>query len=333
MPPLIPLVIAAAGAIAFAVSRKSGAATPAPATHKPKKRSPTVNPNSEAAIIAAMKSPAAIKAIIDKAAASGDPATLWNLGRTMLLNSKGNPTMQAVANAVLIKAVALAAKQGTLGDLAATALANGDAALLARAAQQAAAANPQFAGQLTTLAQQLLRAGAPPSSPGQPTRQDISDKQAAQAATQVLVEAVKQTGQVMSQPASAPLPQPGGVITLPEVLITPGPDFNPTAQVLDAKTAAAQKLTEYLMPLSRYKEDKKLVAKYQKEMGLSSDGNYGPGSASFIAQLGIVPKLPFYWTKGKAQQQKNAYRAVINDSASKFPGLPWDSALKGLEQS
>jgi hypothetical protein len=332
MAPLIPILIAAAGAIAFAASKKPVAAAP-PATHKPKKKAPAVKAGSEAAIVAAMKSPAAIKAIIDKAAASGDPSTLWNLGRTMLLNSKGNPTMQAAANAVLIKAVAMAAQQGQLGDLAATALANGDAAILARAAQQAAQANPQFAAQLTQLATQLLRAGTPPSSPGQPTKQDISDKTAAQAATQVLVDAVKQTGQVMTDPASAPLPTGGKVTTLPEVIITPGPDFDPTAQVLDEKTTAAQKLTEYLAPLSRYKEDKKRVAKYQKDMGLSSDGNYGPGTASFIAQLGIVPKLPFYWTKGKAQAQKNAYRAVINDSANRFPGLAWDSALKGLEQS
>lgn len=344
---MIPKVVGlvAAGAVAFAFGGKKAAASPAvkPSTHKPKKKSPEVTATTEKAIKAAMNNPAAMKAIIDQTAKSGDASKLWNLGRTILLNSQGKPAMQAVASHVLVQAVVLAAKTGQLGGLVATALANGDAAILSNAAQSAIKANPALASQLRALVDQLTRAAKPPSKPGGTraprTEDEKLDTKAAQAATAVVVDAIKKTEQVQKDPPQAPLPK-GNVTTLPEVVITAAPPS--ASQVMSPQQAAAQDLTVYLNSISskftwpheaRFKEDKSIVGKAQAKMGLSADGKYGPGTARAIAALGIVPVPPYYWTAGKAQQQKNEYKAAIAKAAATFTDLDWSPALKGVDRS
>jgi len=341
---VIPIIIGlgALGVMAFAAGGKRAlAATPAtPPTHRPKKRAPTVSPTSEQAVIAAMNDPAKVKAIVEKALASGDPVAVWNLGRTMLLNSKGKPMMQAAASSVMAQAVVMAAKQGELGKLTAVALANGDAGLLSQAAKSAATLAPSMATQFQQLASQLTRAGQPPagpsvtaSSPGltQPTNSDDAFSQkAAAAASQVMADAIKQTEQVMRDPPGAPVP----TTVLPEVVITPG-ETSP-------QKAAALQLTGYLEDLSaglkyphmaRFKENKAKVGRLQAKIGVSADGSYGPGTASAVGRLGVVPVPPFYWTKSKWQAQKRDYKNLIASLAGQFPDKDWAPALRGVDVS
>lgn len=343
MAAIIPIVIglAAAGAVAFAAGGKRAlAATPAtPPTHRPKRRAPTVSEDSEQAVIAAMNDPAKVKAIVDRALANGDPVAVWNLGRTMLLNSKGKPMMQAAASSVMTQAVVMAAKQGELGKLTAVALANGDAGLLAQAAKSAATVAPSMATQFQQLASQLTRAGQAPAAPSttvtspgltQPTTADDSlSQKAAAAASQVMADAIKQTEVMMSQPASAPIPTE----TLPAMTVT---------ATESPKKVAALQLTGYLESitaglkyphLARYKEDKAKVGRAQSAMGISADGSYGPGTASAVGRLGVVPIPPFYWTKSKWQQQKKDYKALIASLAGQFPNLDWSPALRGVDVS
>lgn len=347
---LIPMVVGlvAAGAVAFAFGGKGAkAAQPAakPPTHRPKRKAPGVSDTSERAIKAAMNNPAAMKVIIDQVNKTGDPSKLWNLGRTILLNSQGKPTMQAVAAQVLANAVVMAAKKGDLGTLVATALANGDAAILAGAAKSAIALNPALSSQLNALIDQLSRSAKPPAqSPGQPrapvTRDEQLDTKAAQAATQVLADAIRQTEQIAKQPASAPIPEvsPSPVTTtLPEMTIEASP------QVLSPQQTAAMQLTEYLQKLTapfkypheaRFKEDKSKVGQAQSKMGITADGKYGKGTAGAIAALGIVPIPPFYWSsKTPIATQKNAYKAHIAEMAGKFSDLNWSPALLGVDRS
>lgn len=343
MPGPIPVIVGLgiAGAVAYAMGGKSASAATKPATHKPKKKAPAVSSTSEAAIKAAMKKPAAMKALIDQVAATGDPVKLWNLGRTMLVNSKGNPTMQAAAAAVLAKAVAMAVKKDGLAPLIATVLANGDAEILAQAALSAAALEPAFAQRLKDLAAQLRRSGSTPAKPAakpstKPSKDDANAKKAAEAATQVVADAIKATAQVEKDPPQAPVPNvpptPVKVVTLPEVVVTAAPPTGPKK--------AAYQLTSYLESLSaardhsgRNKEDKKKVGGFQKEMGLGADGVYGPGTAKAIASLGVVPVPPYYWTKSKWQAQKADYKAHIANMARKFTDEDWAPALKNVDRS
>lgn len=335
---IIPVVVGlvAAGAAAFAFGGKATAA-PKPAAFRPKRKPADVTDTTERAIKAAINNPAAMKRIIDATAKTGDPSKLWNLGRTILLNSSGKPTMQAVAAQVLANAVTAAVKRGSLGDLVATALANGDGSILIGAAQSAMALNPNLKAQLSELIAQLKRSAQPPStSPGQPrapvTRDEQLDTKAAQTATQVVNDAIKQTEAVVTS-----TPGGGKVTTLPEMVITASP-----SQVMSPQQTAAMQLTEYLRSITshltwpheaRFKEDKSLVGKAQSKMGLSADGKYGPGTASAVALLGIVPVPPFYWSAGKAAAQKAAYKKHIQAMAAKFSDLDWAPALKGVDRS
>lgn len=334
---IIPVVIglAAAGAVAFAFGGKAAAAEK-PKSFKPRRKAKEVTETTEAAVKAAMSNPAAMKKLIDATVATGDPTKLWNLGRTILLNAQGNPGMQAVAANVLATAVSNAAKKEVLGDLVATALGNGDGDILIAASQSAMVLNPSLKSVLAELIGQLQRAKQPPTeSPGQPrppvTKDEKLDTAAAQKAAEVIADAIKQTATVQTTPG-------GGVVTtLPEMVITPGP-----AQVLSPQQKAAQDLTEYLRSitatlqwphLARFKEDKSKVGKAQNLMGLGADGKYGPGTASAVASLGIVPVPPFYWTAGKAPAQKAAYKKHIAAMSAKFSDLDWSPALNGVDRS
>lgn len=343
MAAIIPLVVGVgiAGALAFAAGGAKASTPPKKSTHTPKKKSPAVSDLTEKAIIAAMKNPAAIKALVDQVAATGDPVKLWNLGRTMLLNSKGNPTMQAAAAAVLAKAVVMAFRKGDPAPLIANALANGDAAILAQAAVSAAVLAPELAARLKQLADQLNKSGKTPGPVKKPgkkpaSKDDANAAKAAQAATQVVADAIKATAQVEKDPPGAPVPNvpptPTKVVTLPEVQVM--------AKVPTGAFKSAIDFTSYLESLGaardhtlRNKENKKTVAAFQKALGLNADGIYGPGSATKIAQLGWVPVPPFYWTKGKADAQKKAYKAVIAAQAKAITDLDWTPAVKNLERS
>lgn len=337
MAAIIPIIVGlvAAGAVAFgAGGGKSAAAAPAaPAKRKPKKKAPTISDTTEAAIVAAMKSPQAMQGLIATVAKTGDPVKLWNLGRTILVNNP-SPTMKGVGLKVLVDAVTKAASSGKLGDLVANALANGDGAMLASAAKSAARANPSLASALNRLVSQLTAA----KSPGQPaprppsTRDEKLDTKAAQAATAVVVDAIKRTGEAQQQSTTQTLPTGGVVTTLPEIVITASPDASPSEVLSDGQSAAMQ-LTDYLRTTSRYKEDNSRVGQAQKRMGLSADGKYGPGSAKRVASFGVVPVPPFYWTKGKAPAQKKDYKDYIASMAGKFPDQDWSPALKGVDQS
>ncbi len=344
MPGIIPIVVGlvAAGAVAFAFGDKHAAAAPGP---RPKQKSPEVSDATEAVIIEAMGNPQAMKRLIDAAAATGDAPKLWNLGRTILINSQGNPTMQAVASQVLVNAVVTATKKGQLGDLMATVLANGDTGIFIGAAQSAIGLNPELSGRLNVAIEQLRRATQPPTqSPGQPrppvTSDEKLDTKAAETATAVIADAIKKTEEVQKAPAQAPLPA-NNVTTLPEIVITASPPGKSTSQVLDAATTAAMQLTDYLHSISdslpfphmaRFKEDKSKVGQAQVKLGVTADGKYGPGSAKRIASLGVVPIPPFYWPKAW-QNSKREYASHIKAMVLKFPDLDFGPAMKGVDRS
>lgn len=343
MAAIIPIIVGlgALGALAFAGgSAKAAPAAATPETHKPKRRGKGVKPDTEAVIISALRNPAAMKKIIDSTAATGDAVKLWNLGRTMLLNAQGLPNMQAAAAQVLANAVSTSLDKGTIGDLLSTVLANGDAGIFIGAAKTAGNLRPDLAQRLRDIIAQVNRSSAGPEqpvtrSPGQPTgnkpattRDDQAVQSAAQAATQVVVDAIKATEAATAAPADAPLPASPTVQTLPEVVITPGPSASS-----NPLQAAAQKLTDYLRTTTRFHEDKGKVGSFQSKAGLGADGNYGPASAKKIASLGVVPVPPFYWTKGKAPAQKQDYKRFIADMADQFPFLDFAPALKGVDAS
>jgi hypothetical protein len=102
-----------------------------------------------------------------------------------------------------------------------------------------------------------------------------------------------------------------------------------TNPVQSEQYLAALQLTSHLRTVRRYSEDQNLVRAYQSANGLTADGKYGASTALSIASHGVVPVVPFYWTKATATQQKAAYKAGIAQCEKQYPTLDWSTAITG----
>lgn len=126
-------------------------------------------------------------------------------------------------------------------------------------------------------------------------------------------------------PAQLPGHTAGG--TVPSAATSPsGPvPYAPiTTHGEDPQRALAQQVTTMLLGkgglAGRGHEDTSLVRKFQAQEKLTSDGKYGPGTATRILQrYGIVPVVPYYWSKTNWKTQKKGFIAFVNSYATGDP--------------
>ena len=97
--------------------------------------------------------------------------------------------------------------------------------------------------------------------------------------------------------------------------------------VVDPKTQLAGELRAHLGlgpltgPVFRGTEDKALVTAFQRTTGATADGLYGPNTGLKVAELGIVPSRPFYFSKNasRALASKTAWTDYMEDRAASDP--------------
>lgn len=134
--------------------------------------------------------------------------------------------------------------------------------------------------------------------------------------------------------AAEPAPSGGSVFTLPEIVITPGPDFEPQRGGITADDRMlAGRVALNLRNVHKGREDKALIQRFQaREQELNHgpggsfgstpsivDGMYGPKLALVLARhYAIVPPKPLYWGNNWLQDKKN-YRAELARFAAVDP--------------
>jgi hypothetical protein len=91
----------------------------------------------------------------------------------------------------------------------------------------------------------------------------------------------------------------------------------------------AVELTDYLRGVPRYKENQQRVKNFQKAAGKPVTGLYGPCEAMCIADCGVVPIVPFYWSRKDWQGQKREYADCIYQMQDTYPDQDWTSAING----
>ena len=106
----------------------------------------------------------------------------------------------------------------------------------------------------------------------------------------------------------------------------PEPERRPLAKAPEDPTRQlALRLTDYLWPgplsgpVRRNKEDRSLVKRFQRRAGLADDGMYGVKSGLAVAELGIVPARPFYFSRNKTRNRKlkRAWTEAMNRYADR----------------
>jgi hypothetical protein len=124
------------------------------------------------------------------------------------------------------------------------------------------------------------------------------------------------------------------VTQLPEVVVTPGGGGE------DPTRALAQRLTDHLRGLGglsgRGHENQALVSAYQAQEGLNTDGKYGPGTAKRILVFhGLVPVVPYYWSKSNFRTQKKEFSDAVRTQASGDPSRAdqYAALLRDVERS
>lgn len=120
----------------------------------------------------------------------------------------------------------------------------------------------------------------------------------------------------------------------------PVPYMPATTHGEDPQRALAQQMTTMLIGVGglagRNHEDKDLVKRFQAQEKLTADGNYGPGTATRVLQrYGIVPVVPFYWSKNNWKTQKKAFIAFVNSYATGDPERKpqYDALIKDTNRS
>ncbi len=126
-----------------------------------------------------------------------------------------------------------------------------------------------------------------------------------------------------------------GYPTTPAVPVPAPAPAGPSWPVSDPiKYAAAIKVNNALTGKGPWKEspaDKELVKTFQRNEGLSADGNWGADSGIHMGtNYGIVPVKPFYWPKDKTKvpAKKAEWRAAMLALAAKDPlrSAEWTAA-------
>lgn len=151
------------------------------------------------------------------------------------------------------------------------------------------------------------------------------------------------------KPKPKPLPghTAGGTTALPHTTPTaaaspsgPVPYVPATTHGEDPQRALAQRVTTMLIGIGglagRSHEDKAIVKSFQAQEKLTADGQYGPGTATRILQrYGIVPVVPFYWSKNNWKTQKKAFVAFVNSYATGDPErkAQYDALVKDTNRS
>jgi len=75
-------------------------------------------------------------------------------------------------------------------------------------------------------------------------------------------------------------------------------------------------------------EDRELIERFQRAVGLNATGAYGPATARAIAAFGIVPPKPRVWPAKKLMRAKTQYRFAMLERSRKDPprAAEWVSA-------
>ena len=97
-----------------------------------------------------------------------------------------------------------------------------------------------------------------------------------------------------------------------------------------------QALQTHLRNTRRYKEDRIMVKGVQLGEGLAADGMYGAALATAMAdRYGLIPPVPFYWSKKTWRADKERYKAFLTDQARKDPAreAEWLGAIRGVDKS
>ena len=158
----------------------------------------------------------------------------------------------------------------------------------------------------------------------------------------VLADTLKKTDEVLKSPGLPPVSTvPGPVVqappvsntptmTLPEIVITPGPSAStstgPAPEVPDTQEArrafnVANSLRNLVVTngndvkKAKGKEDKGLVMAFQRAEGLGADGKTGPGTVLKMAKyVGDIPYV-FYWPVSATAKAVLTYRSTLQQMA------------------
>jgi murein L,D-transpeptidase YcbB/YkuD len=160
-------------------------------------------------------------------------------------------------------------------------------------------------------------------------------KPAGGAATSPGLPAVPVGAPVVAPTPAIPSPPvaPPPAIVLPPVVVpsaTPLPAGSSVTAEQQRRFGVAQSAAMNLRNTSRYHEDKNLVKAFQAQEGLKTDGLYGPKSALAIADYGIVPPRPRYWTSKTMKADKAEYAKALLVYAQNDPSraADWTAASK-----
>lgn len=137
---------------------------------------------------------------------------------------------------------------------------------------------------------------------------------------------------VITPSPAIPNPPPAVVVPAPPASIPPV--IAPAVVPLPAGTsvtpeqtqrlARAQAMAMNLRNTSRYKENTELVKQFQAGEGLVADGKYGPKSGLALAQLGIVPPRPRYWSSKTVKVDKTQWANAMLAFAATDPARAAD---------
>jgi len=105
-------------------------------------------------------------------------------------------------------------------------------------------------------------------------------------------------------------PEVAAVLQAPIENVVPGPIAHHTL---------ARALVEHLRAAPDGHEDRELIERFQRQVGLNATGAYGPATARAIADFGLVPPKPRIWPAKKNLRAKVTYRSALRTLAAKDP--------------
>lgn len=105
----------------------------------------------------------------------------------------------------------------------------------------------------------------------------------------------------------------------------PAPEAPPTAA-----DRIASELVEHLRGAEVGAEDRELVARFQRTVGLNDSGAYGPTTAKALITFGLIPPAPRYWPAKKIYRAKTQYQWALRDAAKNDPAreAEWSRAAR-----
>lgn len=331
--PILPLAVAA-GAAWYLLSRKEDYPTvPAPeaGANKVSTTIPTPDGKGMTIITDAMTAD-----IMLRTASTADPAACDALAETLAKQGKAS------------EAAAMRGLAKILRDYQAGLVPKADVGLgAADLARIQAAITSQDPAQMRAVAKDLRARGfigQALSLENAAAAVEAVEKQQASTPSVVVTTppALPQTATVPTVPMAVPLPTapPSVVVTppaLPQATVpTPVIPSAPTAPVVTPtkRRLAADALVKHLTvnPPGKRKEDKTLVAIYQKAAGLKDDGLMGPGTARSLNEPGSgghVPPAPRRWPSGTYTQALKDYKTWLLEQKLSDPAraAEWDTAI------